>query len=47
MRRFIVNISTVTFGQWVWAENKREARKQMQPYAKSIGGKITSVEEVK
>jgi len=46
MKRFVVNINTATFGQWVWAENKREARKQMKPYAKSINGKIVSIEEV-
>ena len=46
MKRFIVYIDVCTFGQWVWANNRREARRQMQPYAKSVGGKITSVEEV-
>ena len=46
MKRYVVNFKNRTFGEWVWADNKREARKQMQPYARCTGDKITSVEEV-
>lgn len=46
MKRFIVYFTNTTFGQWVWAENKAAARKQMTPYAHCIGEKITKVEEV-
>lgn len=46
MKRFIVHFEHRTFGEWVWAENKRAARKQMTPYARCIRDKITDVEYV-
>lgn len=46
MKRFIVYIEGQTFGNWVWAQNKREARKQMAAYARCVGGRIVRVEEV-
>lgn len=46
MKRYVVNFDKAVFGQWVWADNKAQARKQMTPYAKCKGYKITSVEEV-
>lgn len=46
MKRFIVYFGGKVFGEWVWAENKRQARKQMTPYAHYIGCKIIKIEEV-
>ena len=45
MKRYYVEFDGAVFGQLVWAENKREARKQMQPYARCNGWKITRVTE--
>lgn len=45
MKRFAVEFDGSVFQQLVWAENKREARKQMQPYARCHGWKIVQVTE--
>ena len=45
MKRYIVFFKNRTFDNWVWAANKREARKQMAAYARAIGDIIVKIEE--
>lgn len=45
-KRYIVHFKDHLFGEWCWAESKKEARQNMTPYARCIGSKITSIEEV-
>lgn len=45
-KRYIVHFDKAVFGEWVWADSKKEARKNMTPYAIHKGYKITDIEEV-
>lgn len=45
MKRFYVEYDKRVLGDFVWANSKREARKQMTAYAKHCGFKIISVTE--
>ena len=46
MKRFIIFYDKSVTEHWVWAENKKQARRQVSAFAKVMGFKILKIEEV-